>query len=74
MKARAQNHTLIMTQMAKIDTLFMTKTGEKRYPFQWAENFAGFVLPCTSPQQYASWSKLYLPLLNRHQFIVRYSD
>ena len=21
-----------MTQMAKIDTLFMTKTGEKRYP------------------------------------------
>ena len=33
MKARAQNHALIMTQMAKIDTLFMTKTGEKRYPF-----------------------------------------
>ena len=35
-KARVQNHTLFMTKMAKsakIDTLFMTKTVEKQYPY-----------------------------------------
>jgi len=28
----ALNHILFMTKMAKIDTLFMTKTAEKPYP------------------------------------------
>jgi len=31
-RPKCKNHTLVMTKMAKIDTLFMTKTAEKPYP------------------------------------------
>jgi len=31
-RPECKNHTLILTKMAKIDTLFMTKMAEKLYP------------------------------------------
>ena len=31
-RPECENHTLFMTKMAKIDTLFMTKTAENPYP------------------------------------------
>ena len=31
---RVQNHALFMTKMAKMDTLFMTKTTAKAYPLE----------------------------------------
>jgi len=33
-KTRVQNHTLFETKMAKIDTLFQTKTAKKSIPFK----------------------------------------
>ena len=58
-RLECKNHTLLMTKMAKIDTLFMTKTAEKlslwgcrnlyspykgEPPSNWARNI-GFALP-----------------------------
>jgi len=33
-KTRVQNHTLFETKMAKIDTLFLTKTAKNPYPLR----------------------------------------
>jgi len=45
-RLKCKNQTLLMIKMAKIDTLFMTKTAEKPYPL-------GPLIPSTHPKVYA---------------------